>query len=405
MRARAHAEVLQPRGFVAEDRLSSPYPMDLDGSRTAAEKEQTSDVFLRHFCTTPPSPHQQVLVDADANLFIDIRDRMCISSVLNGNNTPAIPPSIHQCSFPPPPTPEENGLYQTLCTHLTPLYASSCSCHMRQNSTSSSSSITPTMPEPEYPEVEDYIHDEEYTYVIVDEARTISHRPSSPAHELIFEGCLEHGLDCLPSKRICARMVASLHAQCLRPEEQPEYEEVTFQCPYWSIERPPKKFPGGKKTCIERPHSNLKYTVAEVDYMRYEREDLGSKPWDIILPEFNEQFCLIEGNMRRRRYTNQALQGRYYREQPEYRETVGSDGDSVKRTHRIRDRNCEEGRRVKEREGFTYGLVEAAPERLLSYDWKIIKDEHKKRASEIRGCFLCCQIADSGLADLLFSCS
>jgi len=159
------------------------------------------------------------------------------------------------------------------------------------------------------------------------------------------------------------------------------------------------------------PHNNLRYNQEELDYIRYLHEELGLS-WIEVQIAYNGYFPP------RRHRSVMGLHSRYYREQVVHVPlsqlesleslmiSIGSssfapgpnalnnmqaqffddemvirqeNGDIVLR-HRIRDRDTDEGREIRERFGVCYLLRDVAPERLLAYDWPIIRECDRETA-------------------------
>jgi len=125
------------------------------------------------------------------------------------------------------------------------------------------------------------------------------------------------------------------------------------------------------------PHCNIKYAVEELDYIRYQRIDIGQE-WDAVEAKFHEKFPMIVFPEERQK---QGLQGVYYRQNSVLPRIV--DGQLVFMDNGHVEPVCVKTREQSE-EKQLYTLVNLFPERAMYYDWVSPKD--RQRAREISKC-------------------
>jgi hypothetical protein len=124
----------------------------------------------------------------------------------------------------------------------------------------------------------------------------------------------------------------------------------------------------------DHPHCNIKYRIQELDYIRYQRIDIGQE-WDAVEAKFHEKFPMIVFPEERQK---QGLQGVYYRQNGLLPRLV--DGQLLFMDNGHVEAICVKTREQSE-EKHLYTLVNLFPERAMYYDWVSPKD--RQRAREI----------------------
>ncbi|KAH8653052.1 hypothetical protein BGZ60DRAFT_533248 [Tricladium varicosporioides] len=140
----------------------------------------------------------------------------------------------------------------------------------------------------------------------------------------------------------------------------------------------------GESTASKPGHSNRKYAVEEVCWIRYMKEDCG-KAWKdfprLYFIQFLEPLGITE--LPNDRNTAQCFSSRYYRDndRPAIDENgnymIGSNGRVQLVPAKVRDRTTPEGKA----QDIPYTLVEKHPERALMYSW--VQEVHKEEARAI----------------------
>ncbi|KAB8289836.1 hypothetical protein EYC80_010468 [Monilinia laxa] len=126
----------------------------------------------------------------------------------------------------------------------------------------------------------------------------------------------------------------------------------------------------------KKPRSNKTYTVEEVDFIRYYKEDLN-KRWPEVLSCFRR--CFIE----RQRDSEQSLSSRYYRDNclkmyDASDRLMRDDNGKIKTiSAKVRRRGTPAGRE----EALPYTLVQKHPERAMRYPW--VLEQHKVEARRL----------------------
>ncbi|KFX96507.1 hypothetical protein V490_03310 [Pseudogymnoascus sp. VKM F-3557] len=131
------------------------------------------------------------------------------------------------------------------------------------------------------------------------------------------------------------------------------------------------------------PHSNVPYTLEQVHFIQYHRDD-KTRRWQAIADSFGKQFHKIYiqlGNTPNRR--KGALECRYYRAQmypkmDDEGNIVLDQNDQVAMVNiRVRDRNSHPHSSILEN---YFKLVTRCPEKVLTYSWTDEADKEKARA-------------------------
>ncbi|APA15033.1 hypothetical protein sscle_14g098030 [Sclerotinia sclerotiorum 1980 UF-70] len=123
-----------------------------------------------------------------------------------------------------------------------------------------------------------------------------------------------------------------------------------------------------------RPRSNKAYSIEEVDFIRYHKEDLN-KPWPEILSFFKRYFI--------DRDSEQSLSSRYYRDNcfkmydADGRPMRDENGKIRMISAKVRQRGTPAGRE----EALPYTLVQKHPERAMRYPW--VSEQHKVEARRL----------------------
>ncbi|CAD6444884.1 ccdda093-ef53-4298-9a89-ad62c5b8fb59 [Sclerotinia trifoliorum] len=124
----------------------------------------------------------------------------------------------------------------------------------------------------------------------------------------------------------------------------------------------------------KRARSNKAYSIEEVDFIRYHKEDLN-KTWDEILSFFKRYFV--------DRDTEQSLSSRYYRDNcfkmydADGRPMQDENGKIRTFSAKVRQRGTPAGRE----EALPYTLVQKHPERAMRYPW--VSEQHKVEAQRL----------------------
>jgi hypothetical protein len=130
---------------------------------------------------------------------------------------------------------------------------------------------------------------------------------------------------------------------------------------------------------LKKPHSNKPYTMEQVHFMRYHKEDCGKMSWPDILtlfiqrfPEYQNLECPL---------TVPCLSSRYYRDNKvpmldeQGKLVLDSNDRFIMVPWKIRQRNTADGKCI------PYLFVDMHPELASIYDW--VKPEDKARAERI----------------------
>ncbi|TGO16984.1 hypothetical protein BTUL_0022g00860 [Botrytis tulipae] len=131
----------------------------------------------------------------------------------------------------------------------------------------------------------------------------------------------------------------------------------------------------GKK----KPRSNKAYSLEEIDFIRYHKEDLN-KHWEEVLLYFRKRFRGYQ------RESEQCLSSRYYRDNniKMYDESGRVMRDENGRIRYISAKVRRRGTPVGRLEGIPYTLVQKHPERAMNYSWVLEhhRNEMKRLAEE-----------------------
>ncbi|ESZ89670.1 hypothetical protein SBOR_9945 [Sclerotinia borealis F-4128] len=126
----------------------------------------------------------------------------------------------------------------------------------------------------------------------------------------------------------------------------------------------------------KKPRSNKAYSMEEVDFIRYNKDDLN-KHWPEILSLFRRHF------IQRQRDSEQCLSSRYYRSNhlkmydASGRPMLDKNGKVRKISAKVRRRATPAGRV----EALPYTLVQKHPQRAMAYSW--VSSEHKFDAGRL----------------------
>ncbi|KAI9641494.1 hypothetical protein NHQ30_010303 [Ciborinia camelliae] len=126
----------------------------------------------------------------------------------------------------------------------------------------------------------------------------------------------------------------------------------------------------------KKPRSNKAYTLEEVDFIRYHKEDL-SKRWPEVLSCFRRFFIY------RQRDSEQCLSSRYYRDNflrmyDDSGKPMRDDNGKIRTiSAKVRRRATPAGRL----EALPYTLVQKHPERAIQYSW--VAEHHKVEATRL----------------------
>lgn len=128
------------------------------------------------------------------------------------------------------------------------------------------------------------------------------------------------------------------------------------------------------RTSSRRRHSNKPYTQEEVDWLRYNKDDLGRK-WETMVPLFKQQFP------GRARDSDQCLSSRYYRSN--YHVVLDENDKAVLDENRKPQKVfCKvRERKLAEMQHLPCNLYDKHPERAITYSW--VNEEHKAIARQI----------------------
>ncbi|KAI0389916.1 hypothetical protein F5Y17DRAFT_469316 [Xylariaceae sp. FL0594] len=121
----------------------------------------------------------------------------------------------------------------------------------------------------------------------------------------------------------------------------------------------------------DHPHCNIKYAVEELDYIRYQRMDVGQE-WDAVEAKFHEKFPMVVFPEERQK---QGLQGVIYRQNAILPRIV--DGRLIFMENGHVEPVCVKTREQEEKHLYT--LVNLFPERAMHYDWVTPKERQRAR--------------------------
>ncbi|TGO33306.1 hypothetical protein BHYA_0253g00030 [Botrytis hyacinthi] len=124
----------------------------------------------------------------------------------------------------------------------------------------------------------------------------------------------------------------------------------------------------------KKPRSNKAYSLEEVDFIRYHKEDLN-KHWPEVLLCFRKQFRGYQ------RESEQCLSSRYYRDNniKMYDESGRVMRDENGRTRYISAKVRRRGTPAGRLEGIPYTLVQKHPERAMKYSWVLEQHRNEMR--------------------------
>ncbi|KAF7857241.1 hypothetical protein EAF04_009482 [Stromatinia cepivora] len=126
----------------------------------------------------------------------------------------------------------------------------------------------------------------------------------------------------------------------------------------------------------KKPRSNKAYSIEEVDFIRYYKDDLN-KPWPEILSCFKRYF------IDRQRDSEQSLSSRFYRDNcfkmydANDRPMRDGNGKIIMISAKVRQRGTPAGRE----EALPFTLVQKHPERAMRYPW--VSEQHKVEARRL----------------------
>ncbi|KAI0024766.1 hypothetical protein F4780DRAFT_553426 [Xylariomycetidae sp. FL0641] len=121
-------------------------------------------------------------------------------------------------------------------------------------------------------------------------------------------------------------------------------------------------------------HCNIKYTVEQTDYIRYQKRDLN-KPWDEALRRYQDRFPMLDPAHKRQ---SQGIQGVHYRDNAHLPHLIDGRRLAFTREGHVAVASVKVRKQTDNKEFFT--LLRLYPERAMHYSW--VRPEDRQFAAQ-----------------------